>query len=253
MARKFNGTTDFIDVSNAPILNPAGGMLSISAWVLTTVTQTSFVVARDDASLGRSYAFGTGGSNELLLQMAGGTLIVSSAISINVWHHIATTGPGSTWRGFIDGIDVGAAVNTTAIPSQTGSTTIGKRTYAGFNNPFTGNIAEVGMWNIILSSAEVYALAKGARPYSIRPRSLIGCWRMDGYGHPALDSSVYGHNGVLTGTTFVPGPPLVSAAPVFIPQNVKSQAAAVAPSVIFRKTLSSVGTRTGSRQVHGGA
>ena len=38
---------------------------------------------------------------------------------------------------------------------------------------FSGDIAEVGIWNVDLSAAEIAALAKGVSPALIRPQNLL--------------------------------------------------------------------------------
>jgi hypothetical protein len=53
--------------------------------------------------------------------------------------------------------------------------TIGSGTNATYNpNAFTnGKIAEVAIWNAVLTADEVMSLAKGVKPTSIRPQSLF--------------------------------------------------------------------------------
>ena len=79
-----------------------------------------------------------------------------------------------------------------------------------------GSMADFVFYNALLSPAEAQALAMGRRPNQVRPLSLKYWWTLDGYGHPALDRGFTHSNGVLTGTSFAPGPPLINPAPIIV-------------------------------------
>jgi hypothetical protein len=69
---------------------------------------------------------------------------------------------------------------------------------------FKGYIAEVGVWNDVLSPIERTALAGGVSPASVRRSSLVGYFPLYGAKSPEPDYSGNKDNGVLTGAPKAP-------------------------------------------------
>ncbi len=167
-AMQFNGISDYVNVGNSALLNPQSAM-SFSAWVrfrsLPADTE-SWIIARDDASLGRSFAIGRNGGvghNTFELQVNGGDLIRNQgdALTTGTWLHLAVTGsPTDGWKSFINGVQQGAA-SWLAPNATTGNTTIGERSYAGSEGFLDGIIDDVRLYNRALSSIEILNLARG--------------------------------------------------------------------------------------------
>jgi hypothetical protein len=255
MARSFNGTSDFINCGNSQFLNIITDF-TCAGWGYTLTTGfggTQIMFGHDDNALGRNFFFGVSGAvggaisfgTDAVAGMTGATTIPN-----NKWYHIAVVYRASANTGtvYFNGSFDAGPTGLGAAASCTANFCLGQRTYAGNNNFWGGNIADPGYWACALSPQEIYALAHGARPGQVRAGSLHGWWPLDGYNAPALDKSVYKNNGVLNGTAFVTGPPLISPAPIFVRSNVMQTAAVVASGIVFRRSLSSVGTRVGSRQ-----
>lgn len=213
MARSFNGTSDFINCGNSSTLNPTGA-LTVSVWTLLTgLSGSQWVVARDDNALGRSFSFGTVTTN-FTLQVNGANQISSAVGASGVWQHRLFTGNGggvgaTTYAGYLNGVASGGGTTTGPLPAATtGNFTIGERTFAASQGFVGGRIAEAAIWNIVLTAGEISALAKGARPNTIRRSALLGWWPIDGIQSPEPDFSGNKNNGTLTGTAFVTGPPV---------------------------------------------
>jgi hypothetical protein len=165
--------------------------------------------------------------------------------------HIAFTYNSSTvGKAFLNGTVGGTANSGTVIGAATANMCIGARTYGGFQGYFCGLIADVALWGVELTQLEITALALGALPKTIRPNSRLGDWPLDGLQSPEPDLSGHAFNGTLTTTsgTINPafGPPVSPWTPRR-PQEI-FVAAAPPPTVIYRRSLSAVGTRVGSRQ-----
>ena len=159
-------SSHFLTCGNSSTLNPTAG-ISISAWVSHTGTGTGeyYAVARDDNTLGRSYAFGRTGDT-WQLQMNGGVAVsFTKTISAGTLQHIAVTGDSSTgYRLYIDGLLV--ATGAWFVPNATtGITTIGKRTYAGFESYWDGTIDDVIFDNRAWSAPEVFSLYTKGKVY----------------------------------------------------------------------------------------
>ena len=229
MARSFNGTSDFITVTNNALLSPttylscAGWMFvnSFANWAHCIVkpARTTWTLPYMDYGL-RIEGNGSGNPNVVTLTVSGTTIpsgiAQGTVVSTGVWVHIAGTYDGVNVRTYLNGKLDWTGALTGAINAN------GQNLHLGFSQTgdsagnLNGNIADAAVWgNAVLSGVEIYALAHGARPGNIRPGSVAAWWPFDGYILPAIDRSLNRNNGVLTGTAFVPGPPLISAAPIF--------------------------------------
>jgi hypothetical protein len=133
----------------------------------------------------------------------GGTLDygIAGSWTLNQWHHLGGVFASSTSRtGYLDG--VGGTPNTTSItPTGLDKTGIGAIVRSTLANPFSGDIAEVAVWNIDLTDDEMAALAAGFCPLLIRPGNLVAYWplirglkdRMGGYDLTASGTTVSPH------------------------------------------------------------
>lgn len=243
MARSFNGTTDAISARTISNLKQP---CTLALWVYPTVAPSGtdqIVIANGNpASNGNNIDRGNTGvlGNHWFYTQSGLNFIDGgTTLSLNTWSHIAATDAVGAQLTYTNGSQTGTAA-VGAFTAPTGANfTIGGNTHS-----MVGNVADVAAWTVVLTPREIFALSRGARPYQIRPGSLVGWWPLDGYGHAALDRSGYANNGTVTGTALVSGPPLVSAIPIST-LKLKSFAGS---SAVFRRTLSSLGTRAGSRQ-----
>lgn len=131
-----------------------------------------------------------------------GIAVTSVGYSLGVWTHCAATFTSSTSRkAYINGSG-GTADTTSVTPSGIDRTMIGAIwSNSVIANATDGRLAEVGIWTVVLSDAEILALAKGANPATIRPDKLIGYWPVWGQSSPEPDLSVGSHNMAVTGAT----------------------------------------------------
>lgn len=222
MARSFNGSTDFINCGNSATLNPTTN-LTIMSWMYQTSSLTSsagITFARDDNTLGRSYALGIVdyGSGAIYTSNINGTAPFTSGGTgqiMNQWVHlIALTSSGTGSQIWVNGAQSGTSGTYAAPNSTTGNTTIGERTFVGAQGWWPGRIADVAIWNVALTPAEILALSRGARPFTIREPALLGYWPLDGLQSPEPDLSGFAHNGTLNGTTAVSiGAPVMMLTP----------------------------------------
>jgi hypothetical protein len=158
--------TQYIDVGNSSALNPTSA-ISLAGWFKLshtpggTASADSWLISRDDNSLGRSYAFGYSeqSTNEIILQINGGLGVSFSATcSLSTWYHIVVTGDvANGYTLYLNGSSVATAA-WTAPASATGNTRIGGRTYSGFEGWLYGVVDEIGAWNVRLSPSNAVAL-----------------------------------------------------------------------------------------------
>lgn len=113
----------------------------------------------------------------------------STVISGAGWNHFCGVFASSTSRAaYLNG--AGKGTNTTStVPSGINRTSIGASDGSSViqNWPNTGLIAEVAMWNVALTDAEVSSLATGVSPLQIRPGSLVAYWPLIGNTSPEIN------------------------------------------------------------------
>lgn len=226
MARDFTGgSTDRVDVGTFAV---ASTTFSMCCWVWFD----SITGSRDDRFI--SKADGTAVSNhDWMLGITGGggtpklrcrfnrntnsiTLVGATTVPTGQWVHAVATWDGSSTPGvmtiFYNGASDGT-VNTSsptgALPNNTDAVYIGNQPTSTSNSP-DGRIAEVGIWNVVLTANEIASLARGVPPGRIRPENLEGYWPL-GHGATEPDYSGKGRNGTVTGTAIGSHAPVMPA------------------------------------------
>jgi hypothetical protein len=155
------------------------------------------------------FSFGTGKSDE--------TIQSTSSIDDGMWHHVVATREKSTGTiaVYVDGIleDSLSTENTQELSSPKniilGANTIDSRY-------FKGNITQVAVWNITISSGGVKALYNSGIPLNVLTNSgdytsasnLRGYWRFnEGTGLTTTDASGNNNNGTINGATWTTASP----------------------------------------------
>lgn len=221
MARTFPGTSSNFLAKTSPVgaLDISGDTITVSAWVRIPSTPSSSgrMVAQWDGLTGWVLSMTNGGKPAMSIDaVAGGAVSVfcATAMSNNVWYHVVgrKNGNGSnSLTIFLNGVLDGTATSSLAIPSNNHDFKLGNRDNA--NEPFNGTLAEVAVWDIALSDAEIAALAKGVSPFLVHPAHVAGYfagWGVGDSGEP--DLSGVGNQLSETGTVTV-----VNHAPVGCP------------------------------------
>jgi hypothetical protein len=129
-------------------------------------------------------------------------------LTANHWYQFVVFQNGSILKGIVTGYGGGASCNN-YVGWTEGRTSGGAPFNIGGHNGsanFKGTIAEIGYWNVALSTGEMAALANGVSPAKIRRGNLVGYFPLNGASgtNPEPDLSGHKDNGTLTGTTVVP-------------------------------------------------
>jgi len=114
--------------------------------------------------------------------VAAGTTVSADTgtYSTGVWGHAGAVFASSTSRTPYFGGAAGTTNTTSSTPSGITHTSIGVIIRPALPLPFNGSIAEVGAWNVALTTFEVAALSHGCSPLLVRPTALIGYWPLFG-------------------------------------------------------------------------
>jgi len=164
-----------LDGVSGYVAAPAGILakdFTISAWVKVAALatwerifdfgsgKTSYMFLSPQSNTGTvRYAIFTGSGSEQQINS-------SSALSVNVWHHLAVTWSGNVGILYIDGVEAGRNSNMTNNPSSLGSTTqnwIGRSQFSG-DPYFSGSVDEFRIYARALSAAEISSLVGNTAP-----------------------------------------------------------------------------------------
>jgi Concanavalin A-like lectin/glucanases superfamily len=220
--RSFNGTSDIIivpAVGNA--LDLSSGPMTISFWFYPTVIPTSgshYPIAHY-ASNGGQFAVGFGAcsggcSSSSVLGYLIGTYAAETGVfgscgvyTANAWYQVtifvdtAGTIHGSPTAGQI--VSGGDSCSTFTAFRENRVAGAGNFDIGGIEGAadFQGIVAEVGVWNALLSPAEMSAL-QTVCPASIRRTALVGYFPLWGASGTSIEPDLSGNrnNGALTGT-----------------------------------------------------
>lgn len=139
---------------------------------------------------------------------AQGAASTTASVTVNTWQHLCGTFTAVNDRAvYLDGANKGTDA-TSITPTGLDRTAIGRRVQSSPSNYFSGRLAEVAIWNEVLTDAEVarLALQRLAAPY-VRPWALIGYWPVWGHNKPEIDMSAFARHMTVNGTTVTEGPP----------------------------------------------
>jgi hypothetical protein len=187
----FNGSTQYISVTNAAQLQPTTA-LTIAAWIRGDSwgagTDTDTILRKGEANP-NNYALAiSDGRVELLLDSwdASG-FRGNTVLNTNEWYHVAATWDGANVRIYVNGVlDNTPASRTGTIGADTRPVYIGGRSGADL---FDGLLQDMRLYNRALSPIEIERLA-----------GLAGHWRFaEGSGTTAADSTAASNTAALSG------------------------------------------------------
>ncbi len=199
-----DGQNDYIEIPYTEILNP--NQFTLSVWVKAQGGQNTFrsiITSRDDHPQ-RGYILYISDDNKWHFWIGGGgagwIVLVGTDIVLNTWTHLTATCDGSNFQLYINGELVATKAGNyhlnTARPWRIGAgTTEGNPSFF-----FPGQIAEIHLWNRVLSQAEVqkelHCYLFGNEP------GLVGYWCLnEGSGYLVKDWSSFVNHGKIQGNT----------------------------------------------------
>ena len=179
MAYNFNGTSQRLTIGSSPV---SGIPITLAAWVRPTaatgVDIAVSVYASNDSDRVSIFLNSLVSNVETTNDGVSGAVSSGGTATQNTWGHLAgvvslTNSRLAYWNG------TAGTTNTTNI---TGLSTFNRisvgTTFEGANNVtvsglFAGDIAEVGVWNVVLTQPEIASLADGFTCDKVRPSALV--------------------------------------------------------------------------------
>lgn len=162
------------------LVNPTGPMdvtgtaLTVSGWVKLSDLTNGFITHKWVSNNG---SFGLDTQSNILrlrINATGEGVSGATALTVGPWYHVAARKNGNSGTAaavFVNGVLDGTGSSTNPMPDTTNDFVIG-----GNGSTFTihGSVAEFCYWNFALTDAEIAALAKGASPFRVHPKNIIG-------------------------------------------------------------------------------
>ncbi len=179
MAVKFiSADSDYLEVSSAVVTT---GPFTISAWFNDDDAAGSAAVVSlaDSADDKYHQVFCTFAEKARIVSDNDTTTANAQSTSVYVidaWSQVVGILVGDADRRiYLDG--EAEVKNTTSVTGITPTrTSIGRKGSSSPGNYFSGSIAEVGIWNVALTTDEISMLADGFAPSMIRFDSLVAYW-----------------------------------------------------------------------------
>ncbi len=180
MARTFaDGSSQYLQVLSTPV---TAVPITICAWFKATeATDEHVLVSINDADTDwfnldiRGDVGGDPVRAVTRLTASQVTASTTAGYSANTWHHGCAVFIAANSRAvYLDGGSKGTnASNVT--PADIANIEIGRHAAGDYMD---GDIAEVAIWNIALTDAEVAVLAKGYSPLFVHPQNLVAYWSL---------------------------------------------------------------------------
>jgi hypothetical protein len=173
MAYDFNGTNQFLEVGSAVVNRPC----TMAAWAyLDNVTGARDIVSVSSKTASEVLRLNVIGTQFRIADQGNVNAVANGGTMFaNVWNHYAGVFvSGSSRTPYTNG--VAGAENTTTVAAITPTFTNIGAFYGGTATAIQfmdGLIAEVGIWDVALTAAEISSLAKGMTCDKVRPQSLV--------------------------------------------------------------------------------
>jgi hypothetical protein len=200
----FDGSNDYIAISNNSALSFGTNAHTISAWAKLDVLANfkTIISKRQAGGTATDYNLSVG-ANGVVYTYNGSTTAQTSTgvISAGSWFHYALVYSGSAYQLYINGSAVAWASGTsTSGASNSHDIGIG---WDRSGNYWDGAISSVSLYNVEKSAEEVYAIYQQGITYDESSLSgLVGLWRMGDDTSKAFptiaDSSSNSNNGTIT-------------------------------------------------------
>lgn len=158
-AQSFDGSNDYIDLTNSASFNPTTAMTIEACVNITNIGYLDEWILGRDKSGARAYAFGKEhNKNDLWVQINGTAQDDETCVTAGSNQYVVTEGSTDIgWDIYNNGSQVGSGGAWSAPASVSENTYIGRRGYSGYEGYFKGLIDELRISNIARSAAYIKA------------------------------------------------------------------------------------------------
>lgn len=182
MAAVFNGSSSYLEEAAAGV---TAAQLTLAGWFnFSNITADHCIVSVCDSGSATNYfhvvAAGSVAGDPIQAaarsNSANGFTATSTGYSANTWQHAAGVFSSTTGRASYLNAGSSGSNSTSVTPANLNRTGIGVRNGSSRTAFAAGMIAEVAIWNVALTTAELEALAAGHPPHKVRLAGLVRYW-----------------------------------------------------------------------------
>lgn len=188
MARKFvAASTQLVAVASTPV---TAKPVSIACWFRPVAVNVAYaMVTIDDATVNNRFALLCSTAGQIrgaVIQsgFAAEIAVTTTTYSAGVWAHAGASITSGVISPYLNGVTTGA-VATGRTPAGLSRVRVGGS--AGGVSSMDGDLAEIGIWNVALSSADMVMLALGVSPLLVRRDALVLYWPFRHGYSPEID------------------------------------------------------------------
>jgi hypothetical protein len=172
------GGANYFSIADVPSVDLAGLTVTVAGWLHSdTVSGLRCITAKDSGGHGGcQYLLGHNNNmGYFQIGYSGNQYGIVGTIPFvtGTWVHFVGVQNGGGIYICTNGVQEGPASAGFAIENSANPLMFGRR---GNGQDLVGRIADVALWNVVLTTAEILALAKGVSPALIRRSSLTGYW-----------------------------------------------------------------------------
>lgn len=167
-------SSQYLVTSSTPV---TAAPLTVACWAIKDLTNNRALVLlgnSTDANIRMGILSADGGLvNATTADSANtsGTSQAGVSVTGTLFHAAGVFASSSSRTAYADGV-AGTANTSNITPTGINRIGIGARVRSGIDQYHDGLIAEVGIWNVELTAAEIASLAKGVTCDKVRPQSL---------------------------------------------------------------------------------
>jgi hypothetical protein len=175
MAYSFNGTTQYLRSSTTPI---TGAPLTMACWCRNVNTSANYTLMSISDLAGnldyiRIYTNAAARIQADVRRSATTSPQTSTSLSAGVWNHACGVFASPTSHSVYLNAGGLGSTSTNITPLGIDVLSVGGLYRASPTQFMSGQIAIPAIWNIALSSGEIYSLSKGFSPLLVRPQNLV--------------------------------------------------------------------------------
>lgn len=208
MALEFDGTNQNIQVAHNSLFNLTNNF-SIALWFKPTNTTQSdkYLIQKGRNRWAVIWEYVNNKVEFFAISFTGSNPRTDSQLTINDtnWHHIVYAYNGTTWAGYLDGVQVFSVSRTFSLGTDSNPLILGS---SDSGNNVAGQLFDVRVYNRALSAneiAEIYHHRGADKVW----QGLVGWWRLDKKTsgiNSVIDLSGNGNHGTPYGGTYQASP-----------------------------------------------
>jgi len=211
MARHFAvGSSQYLTRAGAAL---AARPFSIACWAkpTTIVANSCLCAVQENDGLSGGWYLRLDGSTHVRAMDYDGSVVADAisagSLTVGTWAHVAGTFDTATNFVYLNGVQSTGAAARAKTTIAAPETFVGALHAGPITFFFDGDLAEVAIWNGILTPTEVATLAAGKSAALVRAAALVGYYKILGTASPEPDEKG-GTSLTVNGATPAPHPPI---------------------------------------------